>query len=171
MARLNSRVLRVCPSSFFTLLSLGLLLSGCGGGSTQTSQSAVDGIVNGGTLATASSHWTGKTCALQGELTSDHGFLSLVTDTSGNTTVAELTWTAAANGDSVTVSPLNSGGMGAAITAISGISGSVASQQFTAGVIVKSGSTPQNLGSCSFALTKGGLALPATRSAPAPDGN
>jgi hypothetical protein len=143
-----------------TLLGLGGLLSACGGGSMPPQPTGVNAILNGSTLAKATSHWVSKSCAIQAELTSDHGFLSVVTNTSGDTTTASLTWTPSVSQNSVTVSSLGGEGGTFWITSMSGIGGSVASQQFTAAVTVETQDTPQNLGNCTFSLTQGGLSLP-----------
>jgi hypothetical protein len=147
------------------LLGISLMLSACGGGSPPPQQSPVQAVQNGSSLASASSHWVSKSCALQAEIASNDGFLSIVTDTAGDTTTASLTWAAGTNGNSLTVTGSTPGGLQGAfwIASMTSISGSVASQQFTADVTVQTQDTPQNLGTCSFVLTQGGLALPAVQ--------
>ena len=144
------------------LLALSLSLSACGGGGMTVTKAGADAVLNGATLATATSHWVASSCKVQAELTSDHGFLSVVTDTAGGTTVGSETWAVGSNSNNVTVGPGFGGESGIFwITALSGISGSTSSATFTANVTVQTGSTPQSLGTCTFTLTQKGLSVPA----------
>ena len=163
MAGLCSVAYKKDFSRFAGLLGLCLFLSACGGGgSTTVTPVGAKAVLNGPTLATATSHWVASDCKVQAELTSDYGFLSVVTDTAGGTTTASLTWAAGSSSTSVTVGPSIGGQSGVFwITALSGINGSIASQTFTANVTVETGSTPQSLGSCTFTLTQKGLSVPA----------
>ena len=141
------------------LLALGLLLSACGGGDgfVHILPTGPNAVLNGDTLATATSHWVSSQCTVQVELTSDHSFWSIVVDTSGTTSSGSETWAIGPDPLSVTVGP----GSGVAgffwVSALTNINGSTASQTFTAGVTVKSSNTPQNLGNCTFALQQGRL--------------
>jgi len=143
------------------LLGLSLCLSACGGGGLTVTKSGAEAVLNGATLATATSHWVASTCRVQAELTADNGFLSVVTSPSGTTTQASETWAVGSNPDSVTVGP----GIGLEgaywITALGSISGSTTQESFTANVTVETSSTPQSLGSCTFTLTQKGLTAPA----------
>jgi hypothetical protein len=169
MARLCSqthKIARLSPAGLLGLLGLGLFLSACGGGSggSNTSpQTGPDAILNGATLATATSHWVSTPCSVQAELTSDYGFLSVVTDDAGATTMASEEWAIGTNQASVTVGPAL-GLKGAFwISALDNIARAVSSQTFTANVVVETESTPQSLGSCTFTLTEKGLSLPAAK--------
>lgn len=145
---------------FIGLLGLGFL-SGCGGYGTSSNTpppaTGPDAILNGGTLATATSHWVSTQCNVQVELTSDYGFWSIVVDNSGTKSSGSFTWAIGPDPNSVTVGP----GSGLAgffwVSALKDITGSTVSQTFSASVTVESQSTPQSLGSCTFALTQGNL--------------
>jgi hypothetical protein len=145
------------------LFTLALTLAGCGGGSgasIATPQTGVNAILNGATLATATSHWASTACRVQVELTSDNGFWSVVVDSSGTTTSAQETWTTAAGSDGTTVTIGPGLGLATAswVSYLTGISGSTSSQTFTANVTVRDGtSATYPLGSCTFALIQKGL--------------
>jgi len=146
--------------SFAGLLGLGLFLSACGGGYGGGNTPPATGptaILNGATLATAATHWVSAQCNVQVELTTDYGFWSIVVDSSGTKSSGSETWAVGPDPNSVTVGP----GSGQAgffwVSALKNITGSTASQIFTASVTVETQSTPQSLGSCSFALVQGNL--------------
>ncbi len=82
----------------------------------------------------------------------------MVTDKAGTTTSGSETWTAVPNSNSVTVGP-GFGGEGGVfgVAALGDITGSTSSQTFTALVTTETGSTPQNLGSCTFVRAQHGL--------------
>jgi hypothetical protein len=91
---------------FIALLAVGLFLSACGGGyggSNPTSPTGPNAVLNGGTLATATSHWVSSQCKVQVELTTDYGFWSIVVDTSGTTSSGSETWAVGPDPNSVTV--------------------------------------------------------------------
>jgi hypothetical protein len=93
---------------FAGLLGLGLFLSACGGGyggSNPTPPTGPSAILNGATLATATSHWVSAQCNVQVELTSDYGFWSIVVDTSGTKSSGSQTWAVGPDPNSVTVGP------------------------------------------------------------------
>lgn len=137
------------------------VMAGCGGGSNgnNNGKSGIGptAVVNGGTLASATSHWVAQNCALQVEIAQDHGFISVVTDTSGTTTSETLTWTLFANTGLTTA-----GGGGAQgffwITSMTGMTGSTASGHFSSTVtVMDSSGTSQTLGPCAFSLEPGRL--------------
>lgn len=141
------------------LLGLGLFLSSCGGGSDQsnvTPTAGPDAILNGGTLATATSHWVASGCAVQVELTSDYGFYSIVTSTSGTTTAESETWAVGPDANSVTVGPGTSQKGAFSVSNLGEIARST-STTFTANVTVVSLGTHQSLGTCTFTLTQQNL--------------
>lgn len=142
------------------LLGLGLCLSGCGGGSMSGPpplQAGPNAIWNGAALAAASSHWASTQCRVQVEVTSDFGFWSVVVDNSGTTYSASGKWAVGPDSNSLTTN-LGTGLVGFYwVSALKNIAGSTSSQAFTADVIVETGSTPQNLGTCTFVLTQKGL--------------
>jgi hypothetical protein len=161
LIRLRSWPLTMRLLHFAVLLAVGLFLSACGGGyggSNPTSPTGPNAVLNGSTLATATSHWVSSACKVQVELTSDYGFWSIVVDTSGTTSSGSETWAVGPDPNSVTVGP----GSGVAgffwVSALTNITGSTSSQTFKAGVTVDdSSNTHQNLGTCTFALQQGKL--------------
>jgi hypothetical protein len=156
-----------CPSlSSSGILAFGLLLSACGGGGSGSTgsiggpkpQTGPNGILNGASLAAATTHWTATRCGVQVELTTDHGFYSIVVDNKGTTSAGTEQWALGPDPTSIQAGP----GTGLAgffwVSSLGTITGSFASQTFTASVVVKSGSgTSQSLGSCSFTLAQGNL--------------
>jgi hypothetical protein len=143
------------------LFALGLFLSACGGGyggSNPISPTGPNAVLNGGNLATATSHWVSSPCHVQVELTSDYGFWSIVVDTSGTTSSGSETWAVGPDPNSVTVGPGSGLGGFFWVSALTNITGSTSSQIFTASVTIDdSSSTHQSLGNCTFALQKGNL--------------
>ena len=124
-------------------------------------QSGPDAILNGASIATATSHWVSTHCGVQAELTSDYGFYSVVVDSAGTTSFSTETWAVGSNANSITVGPGN-GLVGFFwISALGNITGSTSSQAFTASVTVQTGDTQQGLGNCTFALAAKGLSSPA----------
>jgi len=150
----SARIFSCSPSA--GLLGLGLFLSACGGGGTAPPlQQGPDAVLNGSTLAAAASHWVSTQCNVQVELTSDFGFWSVVTNSAGTTTSGSETWAAVPDSNSLTAGPGFGGETGAFwVSGLGNITGSTSSQTFTATVTVETGSTHQNLGSCTFALTQ-----------------
>jgi len=144
---------------FVGLLALGL--SGCGGygGNNNTPPPATgpNAITNGDTLAVATSHWVSAQCNVQVELTSDYGFYSIVVDNSGTKSSGSFTWAIGPDATSVTVGPGSGLGGFFWVSALKDITGSTASQMFSASVTVETQSTPQSLGSCTFTLMQGNL--------------
>src|ERR1035437_6143663 len=119
------------------LLGLGLFLSACGGGGNvgigsgtggDTLQTGPNAILNGATLATGTSHWASTQCHVQVQLTSDHGFWSIVVDNTGKTSSGNFLWAVGPNPNSVTVK----GGSGLGgflwVAALGNITGSTSSQ-------------------------------------------
>lgn len=146
-------------------LVLGMLLSSCGGssgssntgGNNSSAQAGPSAVLNGASLASATTHWVSAQCHVQAELTSDSGFWSVVVDTSGTTSSGSETWTIGPDKNSITVGP-GSGLKGFFwISALGEISGSTSSKVFTANVVVETSSNVQNLGSCTFTLAQGAL--------------
>ena len=146
--------------SFAGLLGLGLFLSACGGGyggGNTPPATGPNAILNGATLATATSHWVSSQCNVKVELNSDYSFWSIVTDTSGTTSSGSETWAVGPDPNSVTVGPGSGLGGFFWVSALKNITGSTSSQMFTASVTVETSSTPQSLGSCTFTLVQGNL--------------
>jgi len=145
------------------ILGLGLFLFACGGGGSgtiggnQTPQNGPKAIVNGATLAAAANHWVAARCNVQVELTSDYGFYSVVVDSAGNRSAGTETWAVGPDPNSVEVGPGNGLRGFFWVSALKTITGSTGSQSFTANVSVETGSTAQNLGTCSFVLAQGKL--------------
>lgn len=127
------------------------------GGSNPLPQTGPNGILNGASHAVATSHWVSARCNVQVELTSDKGFWSIVVDTSGKTSSGSETWTVGPDSASVMVGPGTGLGGFFWVSALGNITGSTSSQTFTANVSVKTVSTSQSLGNCSFALAQKGL--------------
>ena len=144
------------------LIGLGLLLFACGcggsgtiGGDNQAPQTGPNAISNGSGLASAKSHWRSTNCTVQVELTSDHGFYSVVVDRSGKTSSGGGLWAAGPDANSLTTD-LGSGLGGFLwVSALRTITGSTASQAFTANVIVQPNS--QTLSNCAFVLVQGSV--------------
>jgi len=142
------------------LLGLGLSLSGCGGStgsSTPPLTAGPNAVLNGATLATATSHWVSAQCHVQVELTSDNGFYSIVVDGRGTTSSGPEKWALGPDANSVTVGP--GAGLGGFfwVSGLKNIAGSTSSQTFTASVTVETGSTNQSLGNCTFAWAQHNL--------------
>ena len=148
------------------MLAVGSLLSACGGGGNGSTgsiggnkaQTGPYGILNGTSLTSATSHWVSTTCHVQVELTSDKGAYTIVVDRTGRTSAGTATWTIVSDPTSVGIIS-GGGGLGGFywVSGLTQITGSVASQSFTAGVSVTTNSTSQSLGTCTFALTPGNL--------------
>jgi hypothetical protein len=144
-----------------TFACLKLLLTACGGGrSGSNSQVSIgpDGILNGSTLASASSHRVSQQCHVQVALTADGGFWSIVIDAGGTTTSMGDTWTVGPSSQSLTAGPGGGASGFTWVSAMTNISGSISSQRFSVGLNTNNGSdVPKSLGTCSFALQQGGL--------------
>jgi hypothetical protein len=172
MACLRLETGKVTLPCYIALIWASLVLSACGGGSgnatggggnTMVPQAGPNAVLNGASLATATSHWVSTDCSVQAELTGDHGFYSVVVDSRGTTSSGPEAWTVGSNANSVTVGP-GVGGLAGFfwISALDNITGSTSSETFTAGVVVQTGSTGQSLGTCAFVLKGGALGQPAT---------
>lgn len=161
MTRLRFETLKTYLSRSAGLLGLGLFLSACGGspgGSNPLPTAAgPNAILNGATLATATSHWVSAKCGVQVELSSDNGFYSIVLDNSGKASSGPEKWAIGPDSDSVTVGPGTGLGGFYWVSALKNITGSTSSQTFTANVTVETGSTNQSLGSCTFASAQHNL--------------
>ncbi|MGO9339296.1 MAG: hypothetical protein ACLPY1_17510 [Terracidiphilus sp.] len=117
-----------------------------------------NGVLNGTTLAASTTYWNSTNCSVEAELSADHGFWSVVVDSAGTMSTGGEEWAVGPDANSVTVGPGNGGLQGFFwITALGEITGSVASKTFTATVTVKTGDTPQVLGTCTFDLKQGNL--------------
>lgn len=139
---------------YLAVLTLVISMIACGGGnSPNTNTLGPTAIINGSSLANAGSHWVSTGCAVKVELTSDGGFISAVTDTSGSTTMTSGTWTAIGSDGAATT------GSSAWVDGLTNISGSTSSLAFSARVGVYDG-YQQNLGTCNFGLQSGGLTFP-----------
>ena len=155
----------LCFLSAVAIVS-GSCMSACGGGGIASSgsiggskpQTGPNGILNGASLTAATTHWVAAGCHVQVELTSDKGSYTVVVDKTGTTSAGTGNWTIGADPTSVGISS-SGGGLGGFywVSYLQGITGSIASGSFTAGVSVTSGSTSQVLGTCSFILTQGKL--------------
>ena len=155
---------RIRSSSVAALLALTLFLSGCGGSSSGSmgsnpppTQTGPNAILNGVSLAAATSHWVSARCNVQVELTSDKAFWSIVLDNSGKTSSGNETWTVGPDSTSVMVGPGTGLGGFFWVSALGNITGSISSQTFTANVSVKTVSASQSLGVCTFTLAQKGL--------------
>lgn len=126
-------------------------------GNNPPPQTGPNAILNGASLAAATTHWVSARCNVQVELTSDKGFWSIVLDSSGKTSSGNETWTPGPDPTSVMVGPGTGLGGFFWVSGLGNITGSTSSQTFTANVSVKSVSTSQGLGNCSFALAQKGL--------------
>jgi hypothetical protein len=135
--------------------AMSLWMVSCGGGQTGPPPGS-QGILNGQTHATATSHWVSTNCGVSVELTSDGNAWSVVHDTSGTTTSASGTWNAGPSAGSITVNAGNA--LGFSISSLTNIQGTTASLAFSADVtVVDTGATHQDLHTCSFSLLTGPL--------------
>jgi hypothetical protein len=116
-------------------------------------------VLNGASLASATSHWVAKQCGLEAELTNDAEFYSVVTDTAGITYSTDGQLAIGPNTNSVTVNSQ----YGISIVSLGNISGSTTSGAFTAIVKVSVNQNVQTLGTCGFVLVQKGIPLPAER--------
>ena len=153
MSRQILRIAAVIIASSFFMVSCG-----------SSSQSATptppssQGILNGETHATATSHWVAASCGVQAELTADGKAWTVVIDTFGRTSSGAETWTIGASSSSFTIGPGSGLGGFFWISALTNIKGTTASQAFSADVTVgDSTNTHQDLGTCSFTLQTGPL--------------
>jgi len=122
-----------------------------------TPTSGPEAVLNGSTIATATSHWVSTQCRVQVELTSDYGFFSVVVNSAGTTSSGSFIWTPGSQPNSVSVNG-SSGLKGFSwVSELLNISGSTSSNAFTADAVVESNATPQSLGTCTFALAQGTL--------------
>src|SRR5580692_7459638 len=134
-------------------LTLTVVVTACGSGSGNKVQNTIGptAILNGASLAAATSHWGSGPCSVKVELTADGGFISAVTDMSGITYTTSGTWTASGTSDATSNTPVNQ---------LTGISGSTASQSFSATQVGVFLSYQQSTGPCGFALQDGVIAMP-----------
>jgi hypothetical protein len=137
------------------IVAMSLSMVSCGGGQTAPPPGS-QGILNGQTHATATSHWVSTNCGVSVELTSDGNAWSVVHDTGGNVTSASGTWTAGPSAGSITINAGNP--LGFSISSLASIQGTTTSGVFSADVTVvdKSGNN-QDLHTCSFSLLTGPL--------------
>ena len=139
------------------VIGMSVLIISCGGGQTAPPPGS-QGILNGQTHATATSHWVSTSCSVSVELTSDGSALSVVHDTSGNTYSGSGTWTAGPSAGGIAVSAGSGLTPFLSISSLSSIQGTTASGLFSADVtVVDSGGTHQDLHTCSFSLLTGPL--------------
>jgi hypothetical protein len=152
LSRLTLRIAAVTASSF--------LMVSCGSGSQSANPAppSSQGILNGQTHATATSHWVATSCGVQVELTADGKAWTVVIDTSGTTSSGAETWTAGASSSSISIGPGTGQGGFFWVSALTNIKGTTASEAFSADVTVgDSTNTHQDLGTCSFTLQTGPL--------------
>lgn len=139
------------------ILAMSVSMVSCGGGQTAPPPGS-QGILNGQTHATATSHWVSTNCGVSVELTSDGNAFSVVHDTSGNTYSSSGTWTAGPSAGSIAVSAGSGLTPFLSISSLSSIQGTTVSGLFSADVtVVDSGGTHQDLHTCSFSLLTGPL--------------
>src|ERR1700733_895431 len=137
------------------MIAISLSMVSCGGGQTAPPPGS-QGILNGQTHATASSHWVSTNCGVSVELTSDGSAFSVVHDTLGNVTSASGTWTAGPSAGSITVNAGNA--LGFSISSLTSIQGTTISGVFSAdATVVDRSGTSQDLHTCSFNLLTGPL--------------
>jgi len=147
------------PFFLVTTLVFALLSCGGGGGGNNGANPAITSgpraILNGSSLATATSYWISQNCSVKVAVAADGGLKATVTDTSGTTYTSGGTWTAADN-NGLTVS--ESGGS-VYLSRMSNISGSTSAGSFSAGLVFSVQSTgDQNIGPCTFSLQQGSFA-------------
>jgi len=137
--------------------AIGCLVS-CGGGSNADSGNNVgpNAILNGSTLATATTSWTASNCAVKVELTGDGGAKFAVSDESGITSSGTTTWSPLGS-DGATIKCGSGIGGFLCLGSLAHISGSTASQAFTAAVTAGGSNGSQTL-TCSFSLQNATLA-------------
>jgi hypothetical protein len=141
--------------TIIAMIAMTLSMVSCGGGQTAPPPGS-QGILNGQTHATASSHWVSTNCGVSVELTSDGNAFSVVHDTLGNVTSASGTWTAGPSAGSITVNAGNA--LGFSISSLTSIQGTTTSGVFSADVtVVDRSGTSQDLHTCSFSLLTGPL--------------
>lgn len=141
--------------TIIAMIAMTLSMVSCGGGQTAPPPDS-QGILNGQTHATASSHWVSTNCGVSVELTSDGNAFSVVHDTSGNVTSASGTWTAGPSAGSITVNAGNA--LGFSISSLTSIQGTTTSGVFSADVpVVDRSGNSQDLHTCSFSLLTGPL--------------
>jgi len=154
LSRQTLRIVAVMAASSF-------LMASCGGSSQSmtTTPPSSQGILNGQTHATATSHWAATSCGVQVELTADGNAWTVVIDTSGTTSSGSETWTVGASSSSITLGPGSGLGGFFWVSALTSIKGTTASEAFSADVTVGEGGTGthQDLGTCSFTLQTGPL--------------
>ena len=148
---------RIAAVILVGLLLVTPMMTGCGNSGQKLTQGP-NAVLNGGSIASATSHWVAQACGVQVEITSDGGFYSVVTDTSNTTWSGVGTWTASgANG-------LVTSGFGAEgffwVAELANISGSTSSGAFAAVTTVDGTGTQQTLGNCMFALQQGAIQIP-----------
>lgn len=137
------------------MIAVTLSMVSCGGGQTAPPPGS-QGILDGQTHATATSHWVSTNCGVSVELTSDGNAWSVVRDTSGSITSASGTWTAGPSAGSITINAGNA--LGFSISSLTSIQGTTTSGAFSADVtVVDSSGTHQDLHTCSFSLLTGPL--------------
>jgi hypothetical protein len=152
------------------IMAIALFLTACtstgsGSGSSATPSSSSNSnpdagpqaIINGQTLATASSHWQSTNCGIpiEVELTlGDSGFKSYIRDSNGYSHNATGNWIPSANGASVTIQYPSGTDTTDAVVSMINIAGSTASAGFVAGVNTGYG---VNVPTCVFNLASGSM--------------
>lgn len=139
-------------------LALVLVLSAHRENSVQNLQPSLAGpalISNGPTLASAGSRWVSTECRVQVELTSDHGFWSIVDDGGSRSSVTGE-WAPGHDSKTIIAHPGSDPGR-LWVSVIRKIDGSTSARTFTAHITVETQSTTKELGSCTFALMQHGL--------------
>lgn len=151
----------ICLLCFAGLIAIGLLVSACGGGSgtigggSHPLQTGPTAIFNGASLSSAKSHWKATNCSVQVELTSDSGFYSVVVDKTGKTSSGGGHWLTGPDANSLTTDLSSGLGGFLWVSSLRTITGSTATQAFTANVLVQPNT--QVLSGCTFVLLQGPL--------------
>src|SRR5258708_2425147 len=98
LSRQTLRIVAVMVASSFLMVS-------CGGSQSTPTPPSSQGILNGQTHATATSHWVAASCGVRVELTADGNAWTVVIDTSGTTSSGSETWTTGASAASINIGP------------------------------------------------------------------
>jgi hypothetical protein len=128
---LSRQILRIGAAIIASFLTVS-----CGSSSQSTTPAppSSQGILNGQTHATATSHWVAASCGVRVELTADGNAWTVVIDTSGTTSSGAETWTAGASSSSISIGPGTGQGGFFWVSALANIKGTTASEAFSADV-------------------------------------
>jgi hypothetical protein len=156
---------------FAAILVLSALMVSCNGNNNTTVSGTNSGpdnpgsdnggntlaILNGETLASATTHWVSQACNVQVELTSDGGAWSIVVDPSGARSSVAHNWVAGPYPDSAKIGPGSTVAGISWISSLTNITGSTSAKSLSADVTVQNTTSSRGLGNCSFTLQPGGL--------------